>query len=143
MFSTRVLRHAEREVRLKAPDGSDVMHVSGVAELTPQFIGTGAAFRRDSVELPAGLAIWDHVSQANATAALASVSNEGVADNAGWATDRTVVVPGFVGADGRLRLRVDLAVRDSDGHLARFAYTATAVGTISQRVLLDDPDLVP
>jgi hypothetical protein len=139
VFQTTVLRHAEREFHLST-SGGDLWFVSGTAEMSPQFIGTGANWHWDAVETPIGVTIWDEVRQMTATASLASIANEATAENAGWATDRAKP---FHGPDGRIWLRIDLAVRDTDGHLARFAYHGVVLGVVSARVLLDDKNRVP
>jgi hypothetical protein len=60
------------------------------------------------------------------TVTLAAVSNDGVANNAGWAADwaRAEV------ANQTLNVVAGIAVNDSDGHIWRLAYQVHALGLI-------------
>jgi hypothetical protein len=58
------------------------------------------------------------------TGALASIANDGVANNAGWAVDKVepFVAAGSLPPDGEFKIVAHLAVRDTDGFLLRIAY---------------------
>jgi hypothetical protein len=63
------------------------------------------------------------------TASLASISNDNVANNAGWAADWAHVELDIDKA-GALRVVAGVAVNDSDGHMWRLAYQVHALGKI-------------
>jgi hypothetical protein len=59
---------------------------------------------------------------------LASIFNEHVANNAGWAVDGADVRALALQEQG-LVIQAKIAVRDSDGHLYRVSYQVTALGS--------------
>jgi hypothetical protein len=69
------------------------------------------------------------LSNSAATVSCAAISNEGVANNAGWAADWTSVETDAA-RDGGLVVVAGIAVNDSDGHIWRLAYQMHALGTI-------------
>ena len=60
------------------------------------------------------------VLQVLATGALASISNGGPANNAGWAVDSVEAY--WDEKSGQIELKAELGVRDTDGWIHRFAY---------------------
>jgi hypothetical protein len=69
------------------------------------------------------------LSNSAATVSLAAISNEGVANNAGWAADWSLVETDTTRVGG-LVVVAGMAVNDSDGHIWRLAYQVHALGAI-------------
>jgi hypothetical protein len=111
------------ELSTKTPDGRDLVFLTGTATLF--YGGTGPTFIHDDLVFPIG-PIWEAVHDVAPMAALASIYNDHVANNAGWATDRCT----FSVANNQIYLHVGLAVSDSDGVLYRVAFQATAIGIL-------------
>jgi hypothetical protein len=118
---------------------------SGVIELSESVVGTSSNWRRGSliVHFPTGNRKWFRGGvqggpgwtlflDGTAILLLASIMNDNVANNAGWAVDAAIVEPTTlipqVGGEDYLSLQALLAVRDSDGHIQRLAYQVTALG---------------
>jgi hypothetical protein len=123
------------EVGITGPEDARTLAIAtGVAKFA--FRGTGMDFVRSSVLIPTGVQIDDPTFQnfrgATATASLASIANDGVANNAGWAVD-SVDVPGFFPPPGELTILVYIAVRDTDGFLLRVMYQANVLLTRAPR----------
>lgn len=115
-----------QEVRVPTgqPTTPDLVVVTGIALLS--FNGTGGDWRRDALEFEIGPK-WVGTPQVAATAALASISNDQTAVNAGWAVD-SVTHDGE--RDDKVYLRIGIAVRDSDGALNRVSFAATMLGQL-------------
>jgi hypothetical protein len=111
------------DLRTRTPDNRDLVFLTGTAgaELT----GTGSNWLRDQVWIPIGPR-WQRIDNVAPMAALAAISNAGTAVNAGWATDNC----NWLNINGQIVLTVSLAVSDSDGHLIRVSYQATAIGIV-------------
>ena len=111
------------ELRTKDRYNRDLVFLSGVAVFN--FRGSGGSWKRNTLYVVAGPA-WRRLIDVTPYAALNSISNRNVANNAGWAVD------GFTWTTfgGRILLRIPVAIRDSDGYLHRVGYQITAVGTI-------------
>jgi hypothetical protein len=69
------------------------------------------------------------LSNASVTVSVAAISNEGVANNAGWAADWASVELDATRIGG-LVVVAGIAVNDTDGHIWRLAYQVHAVGLI-------------
>jgi hypothetical protein len=89
------------------------------------------------VEIPTGGRVWTpspipsgftRFLAGAATAAPASLFNQGPANNAGWAVDAAWVQVDPRGVAGVMFLGTHVAVRDSDGFLFRISYQVTAIG---------------
>ena len=108
---------------IAGPGASNRLFIyTGVAVFN--FVGTGAAFRRDFIDFEFGRVFAPgQVQDVLATGSLNAVRNENSAVNAGWAVDR--VAARYDPADQRIRIRADLAVSDSDGALFRMGFQAT------------------
>lgn len=110
-----------QEIYTRTGDARDLIVMSGTAYFN--FKGTGSAWRRDDAYVIIG-PVWRRLDDVAPMAALGSWSNDHTAVDAGAAVDNCR----WVNYNGRILLQVALAVRDSDGWVHRFAYTATAVG---------------
>jgi hypothetical protein len=110
-----------QEIYTRTGDGRDLVVMSGTAYFN--FKGTGSAWRRDDAYVVIG-PFWHRLDDVAPMAALGSWSNEHTAVDAGAAVDNCR----WAVYNGRILLQVALAVRDSDGWVHRFGYTATAVG---------------
>jgi hypothetical protein len=85
--------------------------------------GTGSNWLCDTLTFEVGRSFTAaQFIKAVATASLASIANTATAVNAGWAVDR--VEASRAGASGKIQLKLNLAVRDSDGFLNRASYEA-------------------
>jgi len=118
------------EVGVNGPDDIHTLVIAtGVALFT--YRGSGDQFIRDTVAIPTGVFINDPGTfrGASAIAALASIANDGVANNAGWAVD-SVRAPDPAPV-GEYTLTANVAVRDSDGFLLRIVYQANLLFTQS------------
>jgi hypothetical protein len=123
------------EAGITGPEDARTLAIAtGVAKFV--FRGVGSDFVRSSILIPTGVQIDDPTSEnfrgATATASLASIANDGPANNAGWAVD-SVDVPGFFPPPGELTILVHVAVRDTDGFLLRIAYHVNVLLTRSPR----------
>src|SRR5215208_7014084 len=103
----------------------DLAFISGYVIFS--FTGRSSQLIRDEVKIPAGSTIrlkWQNVDFAVPTVSLASIFNDGPANNAGWAVDYTKwdLVRSYI------ELTSSLAVRDTDGHIKRLSYHVTALG---------------
>lgn len=95
-------------------DGTAVFSFQGEAE---------ERWRRDTLEFPIGPTFREgEVIRATASGSLASIYNDEVSHDAGWAVDR--VDADFDDESNRVILEADLAVRDTDGFVLRMAYHA-------------------
>jgi|ERR1700757_3343108 hypothetical protein len=118
------------DVGVNGPDDIRTLVIAtGVAQFV--FRGVGSDFLRDSVEIPTGVFIEDPSTfrGASAIASLASIANDGVSNNAGWAVD-SVDTPDPAPV-GEYKIRAHLAVRDTDGFLLRVAYQVNMMFTKS------------
>jgi hypothetical protein len=111
------------ELRTRTPDNRDLVFLTGTAGA--DFVGTGAAWRRDQVWIPIG-PFWRRLDSVAPTAALGAIHNDHTAVDAGWATDNC----NFLNVNGQIVLTVSLAVSDIDGQLIRVSYQATALGLL-------------
>lgn len=107
-----------------------LFHFSGI--ICHNFAGQSGDWRRytATVTLPRMGLNWVSASEVNpsqnrfavehgaATVFLASISNSGNAVNAGWAVDQVLTGTNA----GHLNLEISVAVRDSDGFIARLGY---------------------
>jgi hypothetical protein len=108
-----------------------LFHFSGI--ICHNFIGQSGDWKRyaATVTLPSQGLNWVLASEVDpnqnrfavereaATVFLASISNRGTAVDAGWAVDRVTT---GVDGNGHLNLQIHVAVRDSDGFIARLGY---------------------
>lgn len=128
-FSVDGVAHPQ-ELITRTGDGRDLVVMSGTAYFG--YKGTGGSFSRNEAYVTIGPR-WRAIDSVAPTAALAAWYNRGTAVNAGAAVDSCRWDPVADGPIGlRIRLTVEVAVSDIDGWLYRFAYTATAVGTLFQ-----------
>jgi hypothetical protein len=110
---------------------------SGVAVFV--FRGVGNDFVKSTVIIPTGVIIdspsFANFRGASVTGALASIANDGPANNAGWAVDSVepFVAGGQLPPDGEFKIVAHLAVRDTDGFLLRIAYQAHILLTRAAR----------
>jgi hypothetical protein len=114
---------SKRTLWTKDGQNRDLVFQSGYAVFNLK--GTGQTWHGDQVWILTD-AVWTPTPAVDATASLASISNEHTAVDAGWATDalNTALY------NNRILLQVDLAIRDIDGWLHRVAYHVTAVGKL-------------
>jgi hypothetical protein len=110
-------------------DTSILVIATGVAQFT--FRGVGSEFTRDSVVIPIGVPVVDPSTfrGASAIASLASISNDGPSNNAGWAVD-SVDTPDSP-PPGEYKITANLAVRDTDGFILRISYQVNLLFTKS------------
>lgn len=115
------------EVGVTGPEDARTLVIgTGVAKFV--FRGIGNEFLRSQVIIPTGVQIdapsFASYRGATVFAALASIANDGPANNAGWAMDSAepFVAAGQLPPDGEFKIVAHLAVRDSDGFLLRIAY---------------------
>jgi hypothetical protein len=113
------------ELRTHTPDNKDLVFLTGMAVINPGFTGTGQTWHADQLTITIG-PVWQHIDNVAPVAALASISNDQTAVDAGWATDYCT----WNNVNGKIELAVGLAVRDIDGHVLRVAYQATAIGKL-------------
>jgi hypothetical protein len=111
------------EMRTRTPDGRDLDFLSGYAVF--DFQGTGGTWRRDDIYIVIG-PIWRRLDGVVPVVSLASISNQHTAVDAGWAVDNCR----WTTLGGRILLQSRVAISDSDGHLLRLTYQATAMGLI-------------
>lgn len=111
------------ELRTRSTDNRDLVFLTGTAGA--DLVGRGQTWFRDQVWIPIG-PHWQRIDNVAPVAALAAISNDHTAVDAGWATDNC----NWLNVNGRLVLTVSLAISDIDGHLIRVAYQATAIGII-------------
>jgi len=109
--------------------------LTGVVLMTIQGRATGLDFYRTSFsfdvpipDLPAGkglqLVHWAPFVTLN------SISNDGVAENAGWAVDDFAILnPGTV--NNSVNVQAKVAVRDTDGYILRCGYEVHLLGKIA------------
>ena len=109
--------------------------LTGVVQMLVQGQATGTDFYRTVFyfdvpipDLPAGkglqLVHWAPFVTLN------SISNDGVAENAGWAVDDfSVLRPGAV--SNSVSMQANLAVRDIDGYILRCGYEIHLLGSIA------------
>jgi hypothetical protein len=112
------------ELRTKTPDNRDLVFFTGTALLN--FVGQSSEFVRDTVTIPIGPR-WARLDSVAPAAALASIFNNQTAVNAGWAADNCNARE----VNGQIELDVAIAVSDTDGHLLRVAFQATAIGVLA------------
>ncbi|HEX2210401.1 MAG TPA: hypothetical protein VHG93_22170 [Longimicrobium sp.] len=65
-----------------------------------------------------------------ATASLNSISNDNVADDAGWAVDR--VTAAWNSEEQRIKVTANLGVRDSDGYLLRMSFQVAVLARVDE-----------
>ncbi len=116
-------------------NGSIHYTLTGVVETLVQGQATGTEFFRTQIifnvpipDLPSGkglqLVHWAPFVTLN------SISNDGVAENAGWAVDDFVVLnPGTISST--VTVQASLAVRDIDGFILRCGYELHLLGNIA------------
>ena len=112
-----------QEMRTRTPDGRDLAFFSGYAVF--DFRGSGSAWRLDDIFITFG-PTWRRLDGVVPSVALASVANDNTAVDAGWAVDNCR----WSTFGSRILLQSRVGVRDSDGHLYRVVYQATAMGLI-------------
>src|SRR3712207_6757846 len=71
------------ETRIRTPDGRDLLFLTGSAELPEFYQGTGRLWRQDELSILIG-PTWRRIDSVAPMVALATISNEGNANNAGW-----------------------------------------------------------
>jgi hypothetical protein len=125
--------------QVRSSDGFDVGFYAGYALFG--FRGTGPGWLRDDLffilpqpQFPPGPppvpSNWQRVDGVVPVISLATIANDGTANDAGWAIDdcRWRAVPSAFGALFNVELRGQVAARDTDGYILRLAYYATIIG---------------
>lgn len=123
--TVRLENAQEMEVCVCGPNGANRLFIyTGTAVF--EFGGTwkesmGNTFVKGDLHFKVGRQFSrGQVLQVLATGALASISNGGPANNAGWAVDS--VNASWDETSGQIVLKAELAVRDTDGWIHRFGY---------------------
>lgn len=118
----------EMRVSVLGPDGADTLIIyTGTAVFT--FKGTGSTIVRDTLSFNVGPVFAPgQLKRAVATASLASIFNDGPANDAGWAVDSVNAVVDLY--TQRVRVTADLAVRDSDGFVFRIGYQVNVLAAL-------------
>ena len=118
----------EMEVVVAGPGTANRLFIyTGVAIF--EFKGTGGTWLRDFIDFELGRVFAPgQVRDVLATGALNSIKNDNTAVNAGWAVDR--LNARWDPTEHRIKLRADLAVRDSDGYMQRMGYQVTVLARI-------------
>jgi hypothetical protein len=123
----------EMEVCVCGPNGANRLFIyTGTAVF--EFGGTwhesmGNAFVKGYLYFKVGQQFSrGQVLQVLATGALASISNGGPANNAGWAVDSVEAY--WDEKTGQIELKAELGVRDTDGWVHRFGYQINALTKI-------------
>ncbi|MBS1859054.1 MAG: hypothetical protein JST11_27020 [Acidobacteria bacterium] len=116
------------EVWVSGPLGANRLYIyTGVAIFLIK--GTGPGWFRDYIDFELGRVFPPgQVKDVLATASLNSIKNEEHAVNAGWAVDR--LMARWDPVEERVKLRADLAVRDSDGFIQRMGYQVTVLAKV-------------
>ena len=119
----------EMEVVVSGPGKANRLFIfTGTAVFT--FKGTSNDWSRNTISF----LIPDHKFSPGqflrgiATASLASISNNSVAQNAGWAVDS--VDADWDDESGLIEVRAKLAARDTDGFINRMAYQVTVLAAL-------------
>jgi hypothetical protein len=126
--------------QVRSDDGFDVGFYAGY--LVFGFPGTGPDWRRDDLDFilhqpplppgpPPSPSNWRRVDDVVPVIALATIANDGAANDAGWAIDdcRWTTVPSAAGGFSNVQLKGQVAARDTDGYILRLAYHATVIGS--------------
>jgi hypothetical protein len=124
---------------VRSDDGFDVGFYAGYLRFG--FKGVGSDWIRDDLSFilleepfPSGPppfpSNWFRVDRVVPVISLATIANDGGAQNAGWAIDdcRWTTVPTAPGAFRNVRLTGQVAARDVDGYILRLAYHVTVIG---------------
>lgn len=114
-----------QKVQTKTPDGQDLVFLSGYGLF--DFKGIGPNWSSDELFIEITDPPWHSLSQVAPIVSLASIDNNGVASNAGWAVDD---VTWSLAKGNILELISKIAVRDNDGHIYRVTYQVSALGTL-------------
>ena len=130
--------------QVRSDDGFDVGFYAGYALFG--FRGVGPDWLRDDLffilnqpQVPPGPppvpSNWQRVDGVVPVISLATIANDGGANDAGWAIDdcRWRVVPSAFGGLSNIELRGQVAARDTDGYILRLAYYATVIGVKQER----------
>ena len=118
----------EMQIGVNGPDGANRLIIyTGTAVF--RFKGTGSEVKRDTLSFNIGSAFSSgQFKKAVATASLASIFNDGPANDAGWAVDSV-----YADRDvytGKVRVTAKLAVRDSDGYVFRIGYQVNVLAAL-------------
>ena len=123
----------EMEVCVCGPNGANRLFIyTGTAVF--EFGGTwqesmGSIFAKGYLSFKVGRQFSrGQVLQVLASGALASISNGGPANNAGWAVDSVQAY--WDEKSGQIEFKAELAVRDTDGWIHRFGYQINALTKI-------------
>jgi hypothetical protein len=115
-------------------DGRKVFTLTGVAITIFQGGATGQDWSRQDLVfgvpingLPAGKGL--RIEHWAPFVTLNAISNDQVANNAGWAVDAFQLDP-FPAVASEVNIRCKLAVRDVDGYVLRAGYTLTLLGSL-------------
>ena len=115
--------HLPHELRTRTADNRDLVYLTGTAIVS--FEGVPNDWRRDELWIPVGPA-WTRVDAVAPIASLASIGTTDPNVVTGWATDGTF----WSIFDGRILIRVQLAVAVQNVWLGRVAYHVTAIGQL-------------
>ncbi|HUX07335.1 MAG TPA: hypothetical protein VMX35_08485 [Acidobacteriota bacterium] len=113
--------HQELEVAVSGPEGADRLFIyTGIAVLN--FKGESVHhWKRDTITFLVGRNFGaGQFRRATASAALASIYNDNVSNDAGWAVDS--VDADWDDESKKVQVKADLAVRDTDGYIYRISY---------------------
>ncbi len=118
----------ELEVVVSGPGTANRLFIyTGVAIF--EFKGTGGNWRRDFIDFELGRVFAPgQVRDVLATGSLNSIKNDHTAVDAGWAVDR--LTARWDPTEQRIKLRADIAVRDSDGYIQRMGYQVTVLARL-------------
>lgn len=118
----------EMEVVVSGPGTANRLFIyTGVAIF--EFKGTGGGWRRDFIDFELGRVFAaGQVRDVLATGSLNSIKNDHTAVDAGWAVDR--LTARWDPTEQRIKLRADIAVRDSDGYIQRMGYQVTVLARL-------------
>lgn len=112
-----------QEMRFRTGDNRIQVSLSGYAVFN--FKGSGGSWRCDDLYIQIG-PTWSRLDDVCPSVALASIANDGTAENAGWAVDNCR----WTTLGERILLQSRVCVRDSDGFLYRVVYHVNAVGLL-------------
>ena len=116
------------EAEVSGPRGANRLFIfTGVAKF--DFKGDGANWKHDFVEFELGPVFNPgQVLDTNATASLNSIKNDRESQWAGWAVDKTTAR--WDSTERRIKLRADLAVKDTDGFIQRIGFQVNVLARI-------------
>lgn len=114
-------------IRVKVEGDKDLAFFSGAADFVVR--GAGGEWRTDDLEIILPGVTWEKPPEVAATVSLAGISNDRVANNAGW---DVYPVSRIQDVNDQVSLLVRVAARDNDGFLKRVAFQCTIKGKIKE-----------